>query len=824
MKLFLKRTWWLFPLLLAAAVFGLYRWLLADLPAPETLAQKLNIPSVRITDRNGKLLYEMLPQEGGRHTVIPLEKIPLALRQATIATEDAHFYQNPGVDFPGILRAVWINLRGGEALSGGSTITQQVARGLLMTPEEREQRSLLRKLRESILAWQLARIYPKDQVLALYLNQMYYGGLAYGAEAAAQTYFGKPAAELDLAEAALLAGLPQSPALYNPFTDLTAAQKRQKVVLGLMVKAGYITADTMELAAREPLRLASQPYPLEAPHFVMMVRSRLDQLFTPEQIYAAGGLTVRTTLDLDWQHEAERAVQQQLDHLRNSLDDPLGHNVSNAALVAIDPRSGEIRALVGSPDYFDGEHAGALNMALAPRQPGSALKPLIYAAAFDPAQLQPWTPATMILDVTTSFATHEGRVYTPENYDGREHGPVSARQALASSLNIPAVKTLDHLGLQALFSFASQAGITTLGDPETADLSIALGGGEVRLLDLTASYGAFATGGYRVDPVSILEVSGRSGQIFYTAPVLQRQRVMDARVAWLISSILSDDEARTIGFGLNSMLKLDRPAAVKTGTTTNFHDNWTVGYTPDLVVGVWAGNTSHEAMHNVTGLTGAAPIWHQFVRSVLAGQPEKPFLRPPGLVEVEVCTLSGLLPTPDCPYRRREWFIDGTQPTAKDTFYRTVEVDQSTGLLAGFGTPSERRVRTTVLDLPLQAIPWARSRGMKLLSDLELPAEAGAAPAAGSAPLRLVSPAVHAVYELSSVLPPEAQGLQLQALGAPGLTQVQLWVDGIRITSTATSPFEGWWQLSPGLHQAWAEGLLPDGSRVTSERVVFQVN
>ncbi|OQY35777.1 MAG: hypothetical protein B6I38_01330, partial [Anaerolineaceae bacterium 4572_5.1] len=365
------------------------------------------------------MLYESLSAEGGRHAVLSLENVSPHLRDATIATEDRNFYQHPGVDLWGIARAFWINLRGGEVLAGGSTITQQVARTLLFSVEERFENTIRRKLRESVLAWQLTRRYSKDEILALYLNQSYYGGLSYGVEAAAQTYFGKPAAELDLAESALLAGLPQAPSLYNPFLNPETAQERQKVVLGLMEKAGFITAQERELAEGEPLIFSTAPYPMEAPHFVLWVRAQLDSLLTPEEL--ASSIIVRTTLDLNWQHHAERAINQHLETIQKDMSG-LGHNVHNAALAAIDTHTGAIRAMVGSPDYFAEDISGAVNMTLAPRQPGSALKPLIYAAAFDPAQANPWTAATMILDVPRNFALHDGKSYAPKNYDNRFHG------------------------------------------------------------------------------------------------------------------------------------------------------------------------------------------------------------------------------------------------------------------------------------------------------------------------------------------------------------------------------------------------------------------
>jgi 1A family penicillin-binding protein len=635
-------------LLGGGALAALAAWIGSDLPDPATISQQLNLPSLRIVDRSGRLLYEAFDPNGGRHTVVGLETIPLALQQATIATEDSSFYQNPGVDLGGILRAAWIDLQGGEALAGGSTITQQVARNLLLSAGERSDRSLRRKLRETVLAWNLAHTLSKDEILALYLNQMYYGSLAYGVEAASQTYFGKPASELDLAEAAMLAGLPQSPSAYDPFQHPAAAKQRQQIVLSLMEKAGMLTGEQAALAGAEPLVYNPTPYPILAPHFVMMVRQQAADLVSSDEIYRLGGVTIRTTLDLDWQQHAEDAVHHQLDRLAQEGAKSTGYNLNDAALVALDPVNGQILAMVGSPDYFSEQISGAVNMTLAPRQPGSALKPLIYAAAFDPAQSRPWTAATMLLDVTTNFTTHDGKAYTPANYDQVEHGPVLARTALASSLNIPAVLTLQHVGLERLLAEAGSLGITTLGDPDQYDLSLALGGGEVNLLELTAAYGALADGGARLTPQAILDIEDPQGNVIYTPPQPARPQVIDPRVAWLISDILSDDAAREIGFGLNSVLQIGHPAAVKTGTTTNFHDNWTVGYTPDLVVGVWAGNANHEAMRDVNGLTGAAPIWAEFMRTVLNGRPERGFTRPPGLVQVEICSLSGLLPTPDC--------------------------------------------------------------------------------------------------------------------------------------------------------------------------------
>ncbi|MBL8057803.1 MAG: transglycosylase domain-containing protein, partial [Anaerolineales bacterium] len=402
------RRWRLFLLLilgaLALAAWAGWQWLAVDLPALDALTANRTVPSTKLLARDGRLLFEISDPAGRRHTTLPLAAIPLPLQQATIATEDASFYTNPGVDAVGILRALWINLTGGEVLAGGSTITQQVARNMLLDPQERAERTLTRKLRESILAWRLAQAYSKDEILELYLNQTYYGHLAYGVEAAAQTFFGKPARDLDLAEAALIAGLPQAPSIYDPLLDPAAARGRQAVVLDLMVKQGYLTPEAAQLARDEPLQFASNPFAIEAPHFVFYLWNWLERRYGPEVLQA--GLVVTTTLDLDLTRAAEAIIRRRLAQIAADDSGP-AHNATDASLVALDPRTGQVLALVGSPDYFDAAISGAVNMAVVPRQPGSAIKPLTYAAAFSPELCAtitpaaggrgaacPWTPAT----------------------------------------------------------------------------------------------------------------------------------------------------------------------------------------------------------------------------------------------------------------------------------------------------------------------------------------------------------------------------------------------------------------------------------------------
>jgi len=800
----------LLALLLLAGGFSVFY----DLPGVDSLADHLAQPSIRITDRNGRLLYEILPTQGGRHIPLPAEAIPPCLKEATIAVEDKNFYTNSGVDLAGMVRALWINLRGGETLAGGSTITQQVARNLLLN-QEAGQRSLRRKLREMILAWQITRHFTKDEILALYLNETYYGGLAYGIEAAAQTYFGKPASELTLPECALLAGLPQSPAAYNPFTDPQQAHERQRVVLALMEKNGFISHEERIQAEETPLHYTSTPYPIRAPHFVWMVKAQLDQLAESGQVdLKRQSLIVRTTLDLNLQEIAEEAISRQVREFRQRHPE---QNINNAALVALDAGSGEILALVGSVDYFDASIDGAVNMAIAPRQPGSAFKPFIYALALNPQGTIHWTAATPLLDVTTTFPTHDGQPYVPQNYDGLEHGPVPVRQALASSLNIPAVLTLQRVGIAPTIHFARQLGITTLGDPNEYDLSLALGGGQMSLLELSGAYAVLANQGIKTDHPAILEIRDPGGNLLYRPDRTPPLQLLDPRLAWLISDILADDEARLLGFGRNSTLKIDRPAAVKTGTTTNFHDNWTIGYTPDLVVGVWVGNSDYKAMKNVTGLTGAAPIWHEVIRKALEGKAKRDFKRPDGLVQIEVCTLSGLLPTPYCPHTHTEWFIVGSEPKRSDDLYRPITINTQTGKLADENTPPQRQQTIVAIALPPAAHRWARSQGLLLLADLSR-----GAPLAEQPLLALLSPPSGAIYRFDPLFDPAAQQLLIEAAGS-GLAQVTLWVDEQPLATFSAAPYRAWWPLTPGEHRIRASGMTIHGEEVHSAEAVIQV-
>jgi 1A family penicillin-binding protein len=804
-----KITWVVLAVMLVTPALA-FAALWFTLPPVSELHNRAQAPSSKILDRHGRLLYEIIDprsETSGHHTPVPLERIPHNLRNATIAVEDANFTSNAGVDLIGILRALWINLRGGETLAGGSTITQQLARMLLLDADERAQRTLVRKARESLLAWQIAQRYAKDDVLALYLNESYYGNLAYGVEAAARAYFNKSAKELSLAECALLAGLPQSPATYDPFTNPELAKKRQMIVLDLMVKQGAISEREAIEAKQAPLHYAPAPYSIHAPHFVSFVRNWLERQFGSETI-TQGGLIITTTLDLalnDTATDIMRAHLRELatPHGANDVD----HNANNAALVAIDPRNGEIVAMVGSPNYFDGEISGAVNAATSLRQPGSAIKPITYAAAF--ATLKNFTAATPLFDVRIAFPTKEGLPYVPANYDRRHHGPISARDALATSNNIAAVSVLQRVGLQTMIAQAHALGIRSLENADDYGLSLTLGGGEVRLLELAAAYGAFANAGHRVNPIAVLDVARTNGEVLFNrkSAIENPKSVLDPRIAWLISDILSDNAARVPAFGESNVLRIDRPAAVKTGTTQDFRDNWTVGYTPQLVAGVWVGNADGAPMSRISGVAGAGPIWHDFMQIALRGQAVVPFSRPAGLVKVEVCALSGLLPTPDCPHVKREWFIAGTQPMQKDDWYRRVKVN-----------PQSDATRV-VLALPAPLRNWARAQGWPLMDGSIVTSTVAVAPVV------ITRPDAGTIYRAAKELPASVQRIPLEVQIADGdVASVEVRLqNGEVIARMVQAPFTAFWELRAGNHVLIARATLRDGQVIESAPVRITV-
>jgi len=648
----LTKKWLAFLISLCLLLFAgylVYSQVLKNLPHPNSLVTRERIISTKILDRNGELLYKIYRNQN--RTLVRLEDIPVSLIQSTIAIEDAEFYHHYGFSPKGIVRSFLRNLRGGK-LYGGSTITQQLVKNALLSPE----RTFRRKAREITLAFGTEIIFSKDEILQMYLNEVGYGGAAYGAEEASQMYFGKSVRDLTLAEAALLAGLPASPTTYSPFgAHPEKAKERQALALRRMVEEEFITQGQAEKARAEELHFSSQRTDIKAPHFVMYLKELLVEKYG-QQMVEEGGLEVKTSLDLATQKMAQKIVSEEIKKLA-------GLKVTNGATLVTDPATGEILAMVGSRDYFDIANDGNVNVTLRPRQPGSAIKPVNYSLALENG----FTPATILSDTPITYRLPGQKPYSPRNYDGRFRGNIPLRVALASSYNVPAVKVLSALGVKNMVERGQEMGITTWEDPSRFGLSLTLGGGDVKMVDMAVVYGILANLGMRVDLNPILEVRNYKGEVLDSEVKSQElgvKRVLPPNIAYILTDILSDNVARTPAFGPNSVLVIpDHPhVAVKTGTTQNLRDNWTIGYTPDYLVGVWVGNNDNTPMsHVASGITGASPIWQQIMASLLKDMPDKEFPKPEDLSQVEICSLTGTLPCQGCP-TKTELFLPGTEP------------------------------------------------------------------------------------------------------------------------------------------------------------------
>jgi penicillin-binding protein 1C len=716
-------------LLIGVLSFGLYQYaaLASSLPTVEDLQDHAaQFETTRILDREGNLLYEILDPQAGRRTYVSLDEISPYMVAAILSTEDSQFYSHPGFDLAAMLRALWQNYTQGEIVSGASTITQQVARNLLLSPEEVARRTARRKTREIMLAAEITRRYSKDEILELYLNQHNFGNLAYGVEAAAETYFDTTADKLTLAQASFLAGIVQAPSVYDIFTNPDATMARHRQVLALMVKTSQeqsciyvsnsqqpicVTPEDAGAAAAEITNYEFQPpnFQMRFPHWVTYIRGELEELYDPQTIYRSG-FTVYTTIDPALQTRAQQIVREQVEAL-------VDKNASNGALIALNPNSGEILAMVGSADFNNEEIDGQINMSVQPRQPGSSIKPLTYTAAFEKG----WTPGTLIWDVPSEFPPSGNPddprpPYEPVNYDDRFHGPVTVRAALANSYNIPAVKTLSYVGIyddpgtpeeEGFLAFARRVGISTLTRDDYG-LSLTLGGGDVTLLDLTKVYATFANNGVQVAPTGILRIEDTDGAVVYQYEVPDGEQLIRPEHAYLITNILSDNGARTPAFGPNSSLRLPFPAAAKTGTTNDFRDNWTLGYTPDLAVGVWVGNADYSPMVDTSGLSGAAPIWNEFMQFAterLSGNRNIAFTRPAGIVDRIICAVSGAQPSEWCPEQKTEIFASDQPPRPpEEDLWKEAWIDTYSLLLASAECSEfvDQKLGLNVDD------PWAR--------------------------------------------------------------------------------------------------------------------
>ncbi|RJO60074.1 penicillin-binding protein [candidate division WS5 bacterium] len=603
-------------------------WYAKDLPSPDKINSKLTEQSTQIFDRNGKILYEVHGNEN--RILVDYKEIPQSVKDATVAIEDKNFYKHHGFDVKRIFGSAIFNIRSKDKSQGGSTITQQYIKNALLSSEK----SYSRKIKEFMLAIMIEQMYSKEDILKMYLNEIPYGSNAYGIQVAAKTYFEKDAKDLTLEESAVLAALPNAPTYYSPYGQhKDELMERKDMVLDLMADQKYITKEQAEEAKKKPLAFSGKVYGnITAPHFVMYVKEQLIEKYG-ENTVNTGGLKVYTTLDLDKQKMAEEAVAVNVDKNRQR------YNASNASLVAMDPKTGQILAMVGSRDFFNEDIDGNVNVALASRQPGSSFKPYAYATMF---KQDGWGAGSTLYDLKTNF----GGGYSPNNYEGGFMGPMSVRKALQGSRNIPAVKALYIAGVKETIGTARDMGITTLGDSSNYGLSLVLGAGEVKLLEHTAAYGVFANGGVKQDTTPFMKIEDAEGKTLEEYKDKSGKRVLDPQVAYLITNILSDDPSRAYIFGRNGDLSLgNRPAAAKTGTTDSYKDAWTVGYTPSLVAGVWSGNNDGAPLTSAGGAIAAAPIWNDFMNKALAGTPVEQFSRPSGIKSVTLDAITGKKPT-----------------------------------------------------------------------------------------------------------------------------------------------------------------------------------
>jgi 1A family penicillin-binding protein len=630
--------------------FLFWKNIVKGLPKPDDLLTRKQNVSTKIYDRNGVLLYNIYKDEN--RTPVPLNRIPAQVRLATIAIEDAEFYEHPGISFRGIARAALKLIKDNE-VTGGSTITQQLIKNALLTSEK----TLVRKIREIVLAIRVEQVFSKNEILEMYLNEVSYGGTAYGIQEAAQIYFDKDVDQLTLGEAALLAGLPKSPTTFSPFGhNPEAVFNRQKEVLKLMRLNGFITEEQKKAGENENISFAETRADIKAPHFVMYVRQVLADKYG-EELVSQGGLTVITTLDLSIQKLAEEVVKSEVEKLEKL-------NVGNGAAIVLDTQTGEILAMVGSYDYFDIEADGNVNLTLAERQPGSSIKVVNYSYALS----HEYTPASILEDKSKTFNINGLPPYTPRNYDGQYRGKISLRSALAESRNIPAVSVLNSYGVGNMIDQGRKMGITTWKEPSNYGLSLTLGGGEVRLIDLAQVYATIANYGEKHNIDSIKKVSNYEGYVFEDEscenPDCQRQQVLDPRVAYMLIDILKDNNARSPAFGSNSLLVVPGhpEVVVKTGTSNDLRDNLTIGFNQKYLVASWVGNNDNSPMKRVaSGITGATPIWNRIISTLIASEETESWQVPSGLISLPICTITNSLACEGC-FTRTEWFLEENKP------------------------------------------------------------------------------------------------------------------------------------------------------------------
>ena len=722
------------------------------------------VASIKIYDRNGYLLREVLsPQQGKGHWV-PLSEISERAVQAAVTAEDKRFYLHHGIDPLALTRATWQNASSGHVMSGGSTITQQVIRNIYHFP-----RTFFFKALEMWCAVRLEHTLSKDQILEQYFNRVPFGNQTFGIEAASQLYLGKSAKNLTWAEACFLMTLPKSPTHYNPYKDISSAKQRQSFILNKLHESNLITSDELERAFKEPISLFPKSSVFYAPHFC-------DYLLQNETL--TGG-SIQTTLDLALQTEMEKIIK---GHIGNLLSE----NVTNAAAMVINNKTGDIMALAGSSAYFDEHHDGQYNAAFAKRQPGSALKPFTYAAAMS----RGLTAATIIPDIETVIPSEKAN-FTPHNYDNKFHGPVRARIALACSYNVSAVRVLQNIGVESLLSTLHACGIASLSEaPEYYGHGLTLGNGEVTLFELTRAYSIFANAGRLIEPRFALDQPARTA----------RDNIFSPQICYLITDILSDNSARAPAFGYESPLSLPFPCAVKTGTSSDFKDNMTVGYTEDFTVGVWVGNFDNTPMRHISGVTGAGPIFHDIVMYLYKNRNPKNFDTPPRIKKTEVCALSGLLPHSGCGSVIEEFFLEGTEPKALCSFHHPNGAINTAALMPVYQKWLEHYSASTQNSVNEENVLTSTR--------------------ADHSEFKIIQPHDRSIYKIDPNLKLSYQSIYFEALTPDGVSKIY-WYINDRYYQTSAGSGRVLWNLSPGKYRIRADGS--GGVHSYSDAVTFEV-
>ncbi|PEN14244.1 penicillin-binding protein 1C [Longibacter salinarum] len=781
-------------------------------PLPETADPQTNVVSLHVTDRSGLLLREIRP--AGRGRPVPLEAVDPSVRAALIATEDQRFYRHPGIDPVAVARAIWSNLSQGRIVSGASTLTMQVARRI----RNASHRGWWDKLAEAHLALRIDLRWSKDRVLAAWLNRVSYGNRAHGIEAAAQLYFGKSAIDLTLAESALLVGLPQSPTRYNPFRHLDRARERQRQVLRAMASAGDLSSAEADRLATLPLDLNEPRHIFRAPHFTEWLRVTRG-LDDPNRARTGPGhsqpVEVRTTLDARLQHTVVQLVRSHVRRLDNE-------KVTNGAAVVIENRTGAIRAYVGSADFWNAEIGGQNDGVRMRRQPGSALKPFTYARALD-ARLH--TAASVLPDIELNVP-EAGGAFTPTNYDGTLHGPTPLREALANSYNIPAVRVAQELGAGDVLATMKDVGLTSLDrSPEHYGVGLTLGNGEVRMLHLARAYAGLARGGMLPGLRSVYWTRTAQEDTLYVSPRTEKAMDLSPGAVRIITDILADPFARAEAFGRHGPLEFPFPVAAKTGTSKDYRDNWTAGFTPTHTVVVWVGNFDGSPMRRVSGVTGAGPLFHAIMSHLGPGGAFRDPTRA-GLQSVDVCPASGNRPGAHCPSPRSEWFLPGTAPAATDTctVHRRIPIDRRSGLLASDDTPADAVDQRLFTVYPEKYHAWMRD------NDVPLPPRVTHAEARRNDDerawqktnrLQIHYPLPGMNFHVNPVLHDQFQQIHLQGTAPTTWHDVHWVVDGERLSVDYQT---AQWRLSPGRHTLHLRAIGPDGTRYRSRSAPIVVH